>query len=283
MMPPAYDAIVVGSGMSGGLGGQGAHRARAPHAGAGGGAARSTRPPTTPWQCSPGSCRSAARAIGCSRSATRRSSGSATPATSGAGKFFVNDRDNPYTTAGGTSFDWIRGRQVGGRSITWGRQVYRWSDLDFEANLRDGHGVDWPIRYADIAPWYDHVERYIGVSGAAPRDCRRSPTAQFLPGMPLNVAERQVQDRFAEAVCGGSGVLTIGRCAILTQVARRPRGLRLLRRVRARLHHPLLFQQRARDAAGGDSATGQAHPSARTAWCTAWRMIRARAAPRAST
>ena len=82
-------------------------------------------------------------------------------------KFFVNDRENPYTHPDDAPFTWIRGRQVGGRSITWARQVYRWSDLDFEANLRDGHGNDWPIRYAQLAPWYSHVERFIGVSGAA--------------------------------------------------------------------------------------------------------------------
>jgi choline dehydrogenase-like flavoprotein len=66
-------------------------------------------------------------------------------------KFFVKDADNPYTTPEDAPFNWLRGRQVGGRSIMWGRQVYRWSDLDFEANLKDGHGNDWPIRYADIA------------------------------------------------------------------------------------------------------------------------------------
>ncbi|PYO33634.1 MAG: GMC family oxidoreductase, partial [Gemmatimonadetes bacterium] len=83
------------------------------------------------------------------------------------GKFFVNDRENPYSFDADKPFHWIRGRQVGGRSIMWGRQVYRWSDLDFEANARDGFGVDWPIRYADIAPWYDHVEEFIGISGEA--------------------------------------------------------------------------------------------------------------------
>src|SRR5256886_16474582 len=69
------------------------------------------------------------------------------------GKFFVNARDTPYSVDPAKPFHWIRGRQVGGKSIMWGRQVYRWSDLDFEANARDGFGVDWPIRYADIAPW----------------------------------------------------------------------------------------------------------------------------------
>ncbi len=89
-------------------------------------------------------------------------------------QFFVRDDENPYTTGHGTDFSWIRGRQVGGRSLVWARQVYRWSDLDFEANAKDGHGVDWPIRYADIEPWYDHVERFIGVSGRADsgRPCR---------------------------------------------------------------------------------------------------------------
>src|SRR5439155_1535610 len=83
------------------------------------------------------------------------------------GKFFVNDRDNPYTFDPAKPFHWIRGRQVGGKSIMWGRQVYRWSDLDFAANARDGFGVDWPIRYADIAPWYDYVEALIGIPGEA--------------------------------------------------------------------------------------------------------------------
>ena len=81
-------------------------------------------------------------------------------------KFFVNDAENPYTNPADAPFKWFRGRQVGGRSITWGRQVYRWSDLDFEANAKDGHGTDWPIRYKDIAPWYSHVEKFIGITGA---------------------------------------------------------------------------------------------------------------------
>ncbi len=130
-------------------------------------------------------------------------------------KWFVNDRENPYTTAEGTRFDWIRGRQVGGRSLMWGRQVYRWSDLDFEANLRDGHGVDWPIRYADIAPWYDHVERFIGISGSA-EGLPQLPDGRFLPGMPLNCAEQFVRDNLQRRY-GRERVLTIGRCAIITE------------------------------------------------------------------
>lgn len=80
-----------------------------------------------------------------------------------ANKWFVNDLKHPYTEA--KPFDWVRGYHVGGRSIMWGRHSYRWSEIDFEANAKDGYGVDWPVRYKDIAPWYDKVETYIGVSG----------------------------------------------------------------------------------------------------------------------
>jgi len=99
-------------------------------------------------------------------------------------QFFVNDVENPYTSAPGKHFSWIRGRQVGGKSITWGRQSYRWSDLDFEANLKDGIAVDWPIRYADIAPWYDYVEEFAGISGQA-EGLRQLPDGKFLPPMEL--------------------------------------------------------------------------------------------------
>lgn len=129
-------------------------------------------------------------------------------------KFFVNDRDNPYTTPNDKPFDWIRGRQVGGKSIMWGRQVYRWSDLDFEANARDGHGVDWPIRYKDIAPWYDYVEKFIGISGQA-EGLPQLPDGQFLPPMEMNCIERDLR----EAVVSkwrGERTVTIGRVAILT-------------------------------------------------------------------
>jgi len=131
------------------------------------------------------------------------------------GKFFVNDLENPYSTPADKPFAWIRGRQVGGRSIMWGRQVYRWSDLDFEANARDGHGVDWPIRYSDIAPWYDHVERFIGVSGRA-EGLSQLPDGQFLPPMEMNCAEAHVREKLLAAYAG-ERVLTIGRCAILTR------------------------------------------------------------------
>ena len=130
-------------------------------------------------------------------------------------KFFVKDKEHPYTTDPGKPFSWIRGRQVGGRSITWGRQSYRWSDLDFEANLRDGIAVDWPIRYKDLAPWYDYVEEFAGISGEA-LGLPQLPDSKFLPPMAMNCAERFVRSELTKHF-GGERVLTIGRTAILTQ------------------------------------------------------------------
>jgi len=130
-------------------------------------------------------------------------------------KFFINDKEHPYSTDPGKPFRWIRGRQVGGRSIMWGRQSYRWSDLDFEANLREGIAVDWPIRYADIAPWYDYVEGFAGISGEA-LGLAQLPDSKFLPPMELNCTERFVRAELAKHF-GGERVLTIGRAAILTQ------------------------------------------------------------------
>lgn len=130
-------------------------------------------------------------------------------------KFFVNDVENPYTTPEQSSFKWFRGRQVGGRSITWGRQVYRWSDLDFEANAKDGHGTDWPIRYDDIAPWYSHVERFIGVSGAK-EGLAQLPDGEFLPPMAMTVVEQVARENIRKAF-NGERTLTIGRAAVLTQ------------------------------------------------------------------
>jgi choline dehydrogenase-like flavoprotein len=130
-------------------------------------------------------------------------------------KFFVKDNENPYTTPDDAPFRWFRGRQVGGRSITWGRQVYRWSDLDFEANAKDGHGNDWPIRYKDIAPWYSHVERFIGISGNK-EGLSQLPDGEFLPPMQMTVVERDASAKIRKAF-GGERVMTIGRCAILTK------------------------------------------------------------------
>jgi len=130
-------------------------------------------------------------------------------------KFFVNDNENPYTNPKEAPFRWFRGRQVGGRSIVWNRQVYRWSDLDFEANARDGHGNDWPIRYADIAPWYTHVERFIGVTGAK-EGIAHLPDGEFLPPMPMTVVEQHAREKI-HAAFGDERVMTIGRAAVLTR------------------------------------------------------------------
>ena len=130
-------------------------------------------------------------------------------------KFFVKDTENPYTNPSDAPFKWFRGRQIGGRSITWGRQVYRWSDLDFEANAKDGHGTDWPIRYKDIAPWYTYVERFIGVTGAH-EGLAQLPDGDFLPAMPMTCVEADARPKILKAF-GGERVMTIGRAAILTK------------------------------------------------------------------
>lgn len=128
-------------------------------------------------------------------------------------KFFVDDQENPYTTPVDQPYLFLRGRHVGGRSVMWGRQSYRWSDLDFEANLKDGHGVDWPIRYKDIEPWYDYVEDFIGVSGQA-EGLPQLPDGKFLPPMEMNCAELAMKDVVAQKFPDRR--LTIGRTAILT-------------------------------------------------------------------
>ncbi len=122
----------------------------------------------------------------------------------GSRHFFVNDKQHPYIQE--KPFNWIRGYQVGGRSLTWGRQTYRLSDLDFEANAKDSHGVDWPIRYKDIAPWYDYVEKFIGVSGN--RDgIAHVPDGIFLPPMEMNCIEQHfagsIKSKYGRPVING--------------------------------------------------------------------------------
>ena len=126
--------------------------------------------------------------------------------------WFVNDLENPYSED--KPFDWMRGYHVGGRSLLWGRQSYRFNELDFEANAREGIAVDWPIRYSDLAPWYDYVERFAGISGN--RDgLPHLPDGEFLPPMEMNCLERDVRDRIARAFDGRP--MIIGRAANLTQ------------------------------------------------------------------
>ena len=126
-------------------------------------------------------------------------------------EWFVNDLEHPYNET--KRFDWMRGYHVGGRSIMWGRHSYRWSDIDFEANKRDGIAVDWPVRYKDIAPWYDKVESYIGVSGEN-LGLKQLPDGQFLPMMELNCVEQVFRSKVSENFDGR--VVTAGRVAHIT-------------------------------------------------------------------
>ena len=128
-------------------------------------------------------------------------------------RHFYN-KDSEYDYDEIKPFDWIRGTQVGGRSLIWGRQTYRWSDDDFEANLRDGIAVDWPVRYKEIAPWYSYVEKFIGVSGEA-LNLPQLPDSKFLPPMELNCVEKELQSSIAKNYT--DRVLTIGRVAHITE------------------------------------------------------------------
>ena len=125
--------------------------------------------------------------------------------------WFVDDVTHPYNET--KRFDWMRGYHVGGRSIMWGRHSYRWSDLDFEANAKDGVAVDWPVRYNDIAPWYDRVEEYIGVSGEN-LGLSQLPDGKFEPMMQLNCVEQHFREQVAEQFEGR--VVTAGRVAHIT-------------------------------------------------------------------
>ena len=127
-------------------------------------------------------------------------------------EYWADEQDCPYTET--KPFNWWRAYQLGGRSILWGRQSYRWSDLDFEANAKDGWAIDWPIRYKDIAPWYDHVERFIGVSGSVER-LPQLPDGHFLPPMDMTCVEKEVAARIT-ANYKGQRRMIIGRVANLT-------------------------------------------------------------------
>ena len=106
--------------------------------------------------------------------------------------YWVNEKESPYTEV--KRFDWYRGYHVGGRSLMWGRQSYRWSDFDFEANAKDGIAVDWPIRYKDIAPWYSYVEKFAGINGAKD-GLSQLPDGEFLPAMEFNCVEKDVVEK----------------------------------------------------------------------------------------
>ncbi len=125
--------------------------------------------------------------------------------------YWAKDVDCPYHEE--KPFKWWRSYQLGGRSILWGRQSYRWSDFDFEANAKDGWAIDWPIRYKDIQPWYDHVEKFIGVSGSV-EGLPQLPDGHFLPPMELNCVEKDVSARIKQQF--KNRTMIIGRAANLT-------------------------------------------------------------------
>ena len=126
-------------------------------------------------------------------------------------QFFVKDADHPYVQE--KPFDWIKGYQVGGKSLIWARQTQRWSRFDFEANARDGAAVDWPIRYEDIAPWYSRVEKFVGISGNKD-GLETLPDGEFLKPWELNCLEKHIQKRVADSYKDRHVI--IGRCAHLT-------------------------------------------------------------------
>ena len=127
--------------------------------------------------------------------------------------WWASDQESPYTEV--QRFDWFRGYQVGGRSLTWGRQSYRFSDIDFEANAREGIAADWPIRYADLAPWYDYVERHAGISGSI-ENLPQLPDGEFQPPMPLNCGEELIAGRLGKHFDGRRRIIP-GRTANLTR------------------------------------------------------------------
>ena len=126
--------------------------------------------------------------------------------------FFVKDKEHPYVQE--KPFDWIRGYQVGGKSLMWARETQRWSRFEFEAPARDGFAVDWPIRYEDIAPWYSHVEKFAGISGNKD-GIEHLPDGEFLPPWEFNCAEKSMQQK-VNAYYKDRQML-MGRCANLTK------------------------------------------------------------------
>ena len=136
-----------------------------------------------------------------------------TAAQEGVMDYWVNEKDSPYVEV--KPFTWWRAYQLGGRSILWGRQSYRWSDLDFEANAKDGIAIDWPIRYKDLEPWYDYVEKFAGISGSK-EGLPQLPDGHYLKPMDLNIVEKDVAARIKQHYKGNRHMF-IGRVANLTE------------------------------------------------------------------
>ena len=127
--------------------------------------------------------------------------------------WWVNEKDCPYVET--KRFDWYRGYHVGGRSLMWGRHSYRHSPMDFEANLKDGLAVDWPIRYNDLAPWYSYAEKFAGIQGKH-ENWPSLPDGEYLPAMPMNCVEKDVAERVNKHF-EGKRLITSGRTANLSQ------------------------------------------------------------------
>ena len=161
--------------------------------------------------------------------------------------WWVDEKDSPYTEV--KRFDWYRGYHVGGRSLTWGRQSYRLSDFDFEANAKEGIAADWPIRYADLAPWYDHVERHAGISGSV-EGLPQLPDGQFQPAMPLNCAEETICRACRQAVRGTAANHSRTRREP-DAAARQARPLPVPQRLLARLPVRRVLQHAVVNAAAG--------------------------------
>ena len=215
--PEVYDAIVVGSGMSGGWAAKELtekglktlvlERGRAVEHGA-----DYVTEHLAPWE-------TPFRGRGDRRHAEERQfrQSKAGPYNENTAHWYVDDVDHPYQTGEDDADDeflWVRGYHLGGRSIMWGRQSYRLSDMDFTANEREGRGTRWPVGYADVEPWYAHVERFVGISGE-PLGLRQLPDSEFLPPMPLTAVETRVRESIARDY--GGRAMTVGRTAILTQ------------------------------------------------------------------
>ena len=130
-------------------------------------------------------------------------------------QFFVNDKDHPIESPKNKPVRWFRGYQSGGRSLLWGRGTYRMSDYDFKRNSQDGNGTDWPIRYKDIAPWYDYIEEFIGVSGTN-EDLDHYPDGKFLPPFDMNVVEKAVKKKLESHYT--DRILVPNRVAHLTKI-----------------------------------------------------------------
>ncbi|MBG9375381.1 GMC family oxidoreductase [Panacibacter sp. DH6] len=135
--------------------------------------------------------------------------------------WWASDIDSPYTEV--KRFDWFRGYHVGGRSLMWGRQSYRWSDLYFEENAKQGVAIDWPVRYKDIAPWYDYVETFAGISGGD-EDLPELPRGKFMPPMEMNCVEKDLAGRI-KGLYSGNRKMIMGRTAHITNLQQHQKDL----------------------------------------------------------